>query len=137
MKIATMPKNTSADKQLASHRRKDRAAAKRYGMRAVGQVVEQFLQRLPGAAKRAAQLDEKQALIRDLCDRVDNELAIHIVDVQQVNRELIVVTDSATWAERLRYALTAALPDMPSPSGMADRVRIKVQRVAAAVKAGE
>jgi hypothetical protein len=92
----------------------------------VGQALDILLQRQPGLAARAIQAAENNALIDVLRALLPADLAAHALAAQQQRSQLLVTADSAAWSGRLRYAITAALPELQRRWPAISDVRLRV-----------
>lgn len=121
-----MPNKARPDKQTAAAYDKTRHSRIRTAPRAVGHALDSLLQRRPGLVAKAAQATENDALIEALRTLLPVELAPRALSARQQRSELLVTAASAAWSGRLRYALTALLPELQRRWPDISRVRLRV-----------
>ena len=121
-----MPNKARPDKQMAVAYDKTRHSRPRTAPRSVGQALDSLLQRRPGLVAKAAQATENDALIEALRRLLPAELAARALAASQQRTELLVTAESAAWSGRLRYALTALLPQLQGLCPGVSRVRLRV-----------
>jgi len=119
----TMPKSSRRDKQKS---RETAGNDTRHAAARTRSVQDLLTTRLPllqevarqGAAASTCSVTVKSSLAANL--------AVHVQQVRLLHGRLTVMTESAAWAARLRYALAEAEPQLRAAHPEIDSVAVKV-----------
>ncbi len=127
----TMPKKPPHDKKRSPDLRSGRAYVSRTRgpaavPRSLGDIIgsQGLLQRLAGA--QSAQ----QNWVGWLREQLPEELQAAIVNVIPKGRELVIMSSSAAWSTRLRYAMVALEPRIMQRDPMIAKVSVRVAPLA-------
>jgi hypothetical protein len=89
--------------------------------------INDLLSSRSGLRRITAAIPVQQSWVDWLRATVASELAGHIVGAVPKNAELVVFADSAGWGTRLRYALTAMLPQIAARDAALLRITVRIQ----------
>ena len=123
----TMPKNPPQDKKTVPKRRSNSALGVTRGrLRAAPQGLEEIMKKqgwLQGLQRaRGAQ----QAWLARVAELLPEELRGSLVNVVQRGGQLTVLTSSAVWSSRVRFALAAIEPQLLATSPDIVKVVVRV-----------
>ena len=117
-----MPKSPRRDKQK-SRRRNDKEPLPAGRTQSVQDLLITRLPLLQEVARQGAAASRCSVTVNR---RLPHELSEHIQQVRLTRGSLIIITESAAWAARLRYALAEAEPQLRAAHPEIDSVAVKV-----------